>query len=201
MCSATSSRPWPDSHPRKKARPIRLTFHANPKSWGAKSENPIAEPAIVLVDEIDLHLHPKWQQTVIDYLSERFVNTQFIVTAHSPLIIQSKRTANVILLDRDGDKVVARQDLDAIKEWRVDQILTSDLFGLERTRKPEIEMIYDERSKLLGKAKLTTTERRHLNALNAKIHQLPTAESEEMRDVEALLRAVAKENQPGAIAK
>ena len=50
------------------------------------SPNPIAEPAVVLIDEIDLHLHPKWQRTIMAYLSERFVNTQFIVTAHSPLI-------------------------------------------------------------------------------------------------------------------
>jgi AAA domain, putative AbiEii toxin, Type IV TA system len=42
------------------------------------------EPAIVLVDEIDLHLHPKWQRQLIGFLTERFPNTQFIVTAHSP---------------------------------------------------------------------------------------------------------------------
>ena len=49
------------------------------------SPNPIAEPAVVLIDEIDLHLHPKWQRTIMSYLSERFINTQFM----SPRIARS----------------------------------------------------------------------------------------------------------------
>ncbi len=53
------------------------------------SPDPLAEPAVVLVDEIDLHLHPKWQRELIGFLTERFPNTQFIVTAHSPLIVQA----------------------------------------------------------------------------------------------------------------
>jgi predicted ATP-binding protein involved in virulence len=158
------------------------------------SNDPIAEPAIALVDEIDLHLHPKWQQTVMDYLSDRFVNTQFIVTAHSPLIIQSQRATNVILLERIGEKVVARQDLNEIKKWRVDQILASDLFGLKRTRAPEIEKLYDERSTLLGNARLTAEQKRRLAELNRQIEQLPTADTPEMIEVEALLRKAAKEH-------
>ena len=44
----------------------------------ADSADPLAEPAVVVVDEIDLHLHPSWQRKVMGYLSERFPNTQFI---------------------------------------------------------------------------------------------------------------------------
>ena len=46
---------------------------------------PSAEPAVVLVDEIDLHLHPKWQRKLMSFLTDRFPNTQFIATAHGPL--------------------------------------------------------------------------------------------------------------------
>jgi hypothetical protein len=53
------------------------------------SANPMAEPCIVLVDEIDLHMHPAWQQQIVGWLRERFPQAQFIVTAHSPLIVQS----------------------------------------------------------------------------------------------------------------
>jgi len=160
-----------------------------------RSSNPLAEPAIVLIDEIDLHLHPRWQQSVMDYLSERFTNTQFIVSAHSPLIVQSNEAANLILLQREGDHVVARQDLDSVKEWRVDQILTSDLFGLDRTRRPEIERLYDERSGLLAQTELTPQDRARIEELNRAIHELPTAETKEMREVESLLRSVASEHQ------
>lgn len=159
-----------------------------------ESSNPIAEPAIVLIDEIDLHLHPRWQQTVIDYLSERFTNTQFIVTAHSPLIIQSAKTANIILLQCNKNEIEARQDLDSIRNWRVDQILTSDLFGLERTRPLEIEKLYDERSDLLSKPNLGPSENGRLKELNLKIHSLPSSDSESMRSVELLLKKVAAEH-------
>lgn len=69
------------------------------------SEDPLAEPAIVLVDEIDLHLHPKWQRNIMSFLTERFPNTQFIVTAHSPLVVQAAKDANIVLLRREGDRV------------------------------------------------------------------------------------------------
>jgi predicted ATP-binding protein involved in virulence len=56
-----------------------------------ESQNPLAEPAVVLVDEVDLHLHPKWQRELRSHLTERFPGTQFVVTAHSPLVVQDLR--------------------------------------------------------------------------------------------------------------
>ncbi|MCY7328704.1 MAG: AAA family ATPase, partial [Saprospiraceae bacterium] len=50
------------------------------------STNPLAEPAVCLVDEIDLHLHPHFQRNLMRFLSDIFPKTQFIVTAHSPLV-------------------------------------------------------------------------------------------------------------------
>lgn len=55
---------------------------------------------VVLVDEIDLHLHPKWQKHVVSDLKEAFPNVQFIVTTHSPMIVQSLRSEELINLDR-----------------------------------------------------------------------------------------------------
>ena len=54
--------------------------------------------AIVLIDEIDLHLHPKWQRTIIKKLTETFPNCQFIATTHSPQIIASVKSEQVLLL-------------------------------------------------------------------------------------------------------
>ena len=102
-----------------------------------ESPDPLAEPAVVLVDEIDLHLHPKWQRDLIGFLTERFPNTQFIATAHSPLIVQAAGDANIALLKREGDHVVIENNPETIRGWRVDQILTSDLFGLETARPPD----------------------------------------------------------------
>lgn len=148
------------------------------------SPNPLAEPAIVLVDEIDLHLHPRWQRSLMAYLTERFPNTQFIVTAHSPLIVQAATDANIVLLRREGDHVVIDNDVEAIRGWRIDQVLTSDLFGLETARPPEYDALLKERNRILGKAKLTAKDKKRLQELDGAIGDLPTGETPE--DIEAM---------------
>jgi predicted ATP-binding protein involved in virulence len=98
------------------------------------SENPLHEPAIVLVDEIDLHLHPEWQRKIISYLSANFPNTQFIVTSHSPLVVQSADEVNVVLLKKVGDKVVIEQpEIENFQGWSVEEILREVMDLDERT--------------------------------------------------------------------
>ena len=53
------------------------------------SPNPLEEEAVILIDELDLHLHPKWQKEIVDDLKRTFPKCQFIVSTHSPFIIQS----------------------------------------------------------------------------------------------------------------
>lgn len=57
---------------------------------------------IVLIDEVDMHLHPSWQQTVLSSLQQAFPRIQFIVTTHSPQVLSSIRSDNVRLLSRDS---------------------------------------------------------------------------------------------------
>jgi predicted ATPase len=101
-------------------------------------ENPLRGPAVVLVDEIDLHLHPEWQRKIIKYLSDLFPNTQFIVTAHSPLIIQSAENVNLIMLEKDdnpdGKGINIRQRFGSFQGWTVDEILTELMNLGDRTR-------------------------------------------------------------------
>ncbi len=154
------------------------------------SPNPLAEPAIVLVDEIDLHLHPRWQRTIMSYLTERFPNTQFIVTAHSPLIVQAATDANIVLLRREGDHVVIDNDVEAIRGWRIDQVLTSDLFGLETARPPEYDEAMAERNRILGKSRLTKKDEQRLKELDARIGDLPTGETpQDMEAMDVIRRA------------
>ncbi|WP_455543520.1 AAA family ATPase [Intestinibacter sp.] len=69
---------------------------ANPNS-----ENPLEEEAIILIDELDLHLHPKWQKRISSDLKRVFPNCQFIITTHSPFIIQSLNKDEVINIEKD----------------------------------------------------------------------------------------------------
>lgn len=90
---------------------------------------------VVLVDEVDLHLHPKWQMTVVERLAKTFPRLQFIFTSHSPLIAGSVEWMNIVRLQLDGQH---RTSVDRFEEsihgLDADQILVSSLFGLESTR-------------------------------------------------------------------
>ena len=61
----------------------------------------IETPGVVLIDELDLHLHPRWQRRIVQNLSETFPRLQFVATSHSPFIIQSMSQGGVINLDRE----------------------------------------------------------------------------------------------------
>jgi len=62
-------------------------------------KEPLQSEAIVLIDEVDLHLHPKWQQTVLLDLQRTFPNTQFIVTTHSPQVLTTVNKENILILE------------------------------------------------------------------------------------------------------
>lgn len=69
-------------------------------------------PAIMLVDEIDLHLHPSWQQRVLADLMRVFPLTQFIVTTHSPHVLSTVKRENIRIIGSDvNDKIIAEQPL------------------------------------------------------------------------------------------
>ena len=78
-----------------------------------REENPLHGQAVILIDELDLHLHPKWQRTIVGDLERTFPNCQFIATTHSPQIISS----------------VLPENIQIIKNFEVDQTVKS--FGLD----------------------------------------------------------------------
>ena len=147
------------------------------------SKDPLAEPAIVLVDEIDLHLHPKWQRNIMGFLTERFPNTQFIVTAHSPLVVQAAKDANIVLLRREGDRVVIDNDPEIVENWRVDQVLTS-VFELPTARPASLEPLLTRRQEILSRARLSKADEAELQQLETQIGSLPTAETPD--DIKAM---------------
>ena len=158
-----------------------------------ESENPLAEPAVVLIDEIDLHLHPKWQRELIDYLTNLFPNTQFIVTTHSPLIVQAAaRDANIVVCRREGDHVVIDQSVEAVSGWRADQILTSDLFDLPSTRDTHIEKMEKQRREILSKARLTRADEVKLKTISVELDALPVNEETEDDKAMDIIRRAAE---------
>lgn len=97
--------------------------------------------AIVVVDEIDLHLHPKWKQTIVSKLRSTFTNIQFIFTTHSPTIIQGASDDAIIFrVFRNDDGITRvtdkyyRKDLN---HMMLNTLVTSSLFDLESARLDE----------------------------------------------------------------
>ena len=155
------------------------------------SKNPLAEPGIILVDEIDLHLHPRWQREIRTYLTKHFPNVQFIVTAHSPLMAQDALDANLVVLRDEGDHVVIENDPVTIHGWRIDQVLTSELYGLRTSRRLEIEKLILEREGILKQPKRSSQDENRLLDLDKKLDILPTAESHDDQKAMDIIRRAA----------
>ena len=101
---------------------------------------------IVVIDEIELHLHPEWQRMIIPALRKTFPKVQFIITTHSPHVIQNIEAHQIIALQNtDGD--VRRLDISSMKYgfqgWGVEDILT-DVMGMKSTQSPLLDKTFVE---------------------------------------------------------
>jgi predicted ATP-binding protein involved in virulence len=90
----------------------RRLSQANPQL-----EDPLQGQAAVLIDELDLHLHPKWQRTIVQKLTTTFPNCQFIATTHSPLIVGEVSPENIIIIDENGQPFRPDQSLGMDTDW------------------------------------------------------------------------------------
>lgn len=121
---------------------------------------------IVMVDEIDLHLHPKWQMTVLQTLAKELPNIQFIVTSHSPLIVGSLEWMNIIVM-QPGPKQssTATRIESSVHGLDADQVLLTDYFGMESTRSPNAAKLLKELTlkARLGDAKAATALLKHMS--------------------------------------
>jgi predicted ATP-binding protein involved in virulence len=100
------------------------------------STKPLEGSGIVLIDEIDLHLHPKWQRMIVPKLLEVFPNCQFIISTHSPHVITHVHPESLFLLKQTDSGIVARKPNESYGK-NVDRVL-EDLMGLKTTRPNEV---------------------------------------------------------------
>ena len=109
------------------------------------AKNPLAGEGIVLIDEIDLHLHPKWQRIVVPKLLEVFPNCQFLISTHSPHVLTHVQPDNIFLLRWEDGSITAQKPAQSYGQT-AERIL-EDLMGLETTRptnvSAEIRSIYE----------------------------------------------------------
>jgi uncharacterized protein (TIGR02646 family) len=128
---------------------------------------------IVLIDEIGSHLHPRWQMRVIKSLRQVFPRVQFLATTHYPLCLRGLYNRELVVLQRTPDNklLVIDQDLPAIEGMRVDQLLTSEYFGLNSTLDPELDNLFDEYYQLLALRKRSAVQENRLQELKSQLDQ------------------------------
>jgi predicted ATP-binding protein involved in virulence len=94
-------------------------------------EDPLQAEAVVLIDELDLHLHPKWQRTIVQKLTTTFPNCQFIATTHSPLIVGEVPPENIILLEDGQPPFRPDQSLGMDTDWILKYLMGATTRNLE----------------------------------------------------------------------
>lgn len=91
---------------------------------------------IIVIDELELHLHPEWQTKIYFALQEIFPNVQFIITTHSPHIVQSAKGNQIIALAADNEGITYVRELPNIQYgyqgWTLDEVL-QDVMGMRST--------------------------------------------------------------------
>jgi len=106
---------------------------------------------IVLLDELGAHLHPAWKMKIVGSVRKALPGVQFITSTHDPLCLRGLSAGEVVVMQRDeNDRVHALTGLPSPDDFRVDQLLTSDFFGLDSTIDAETDALFDEYYALLA---------------------------------------------------
>jgi len=142
----------------------------------------ITLPGIVLIDEIDAHLHPEWQRRIGFWLTEHFPNIQFIVTTHSPLVCQAASKGSIWRLPAPGSDQPSYRISSDSEEWKrlvygdILEAYSTDLFSENIDRSKEAQEKYERLGELSVKeldAPLSKSEQTELEQLMDELPSTP----------------------------
>jgi hypothetical protein len=134
--------------------------------------DPLERPALVLIDELDAHMHPAWQQVVVARLAERFPNIQFIATTHSPLVVAGLTADQVTRFRRiPGGGVVGEPSRFDLRGVGVAGLLTSALFSLASQLDPQTEEDLQLKRELAVKKAPTAEDLRRLAEVDERLRR------------------------------
>ena len=143
-------------------------------------KQPLDGEGVVLIDEIDLHLHPKWQRMVVPRLLQVFPNCQFIISTHSPHVITHVPPENLYRLTQEKGRIIAKRPSESYGK-NVDRIL-EDLMELETTRPDSVKAKLNDIFKKIDDGELSEARER-IAALKHEIGEDP-----EMVKADVLIR-------------
>jgi len=167
---------------------------------------------VVLIDEVEAHLHPRWKMQIMRGLRQALPNVTFIATTHDPLCLRGMHDGETVVMRRvrvaDGTTSAGLptrsellDELPPPSEMRLEQLLTSDLFQLHSTDDPEMDRQFAEVADLLGEPDLDATQRATVERFKRDVvSALPIGTSEVHRIVQEAVAEYLKQrrDQPSA---
>ena len=164
---------------------IAQRLHASYGTLALTEEGPLSSPlpGVVLIDEVDAHMHVAWQQKIGFWLTRHFPQIQFIVTTHSPFICQAASPKGIIRLPAPGEdrkmEHVAPESFTAIINGGADDAVMTELFGLEHAHSPEAEALRETLAALELKVVSGTATEGEVEEHQRLLAKLPTDIGEE----------------------
>ncbi len=127
---------------------------------------------IILIDEIDVHLHPKWQSKLVECLKTLLPKAQIIVTTHSPSVIQNSETKEIIALYYDENNEICQKKLQenryGYKGWYIEEIL-KDVMGMEDTKSTLYEETLEKFDRAMDKEDFKSAKQ-YYEVMNEMLH-------------------------------
>ena len=155
----------------------RRMAHGNPHLT-----DPLTSEAIVLLDEIELHLHPAWQQHILTDLTRTFPNTQFIVSTHSPQVLTTIRPEQIVKLRRENGRIVAGQATEPTYGAEAGDVLSVEMGVGQRPSDNKFVKALESYMRLVSSGRGESTEatslRRKLETLSPRDPALDRADIE-----------------------
>lgn len=129
------------------------------------------KPGVVIIDEIDAHIHPSWQRRILPALSGNFPKLQIFCSSHSPLVLAGLKAGQAHLLKRDNKRkvVVSRNETDIIG-WSTDEILRNFL-DITNPTDLQTDEIIERLQELRRKRRLTPKQKKELQSLRDTVSQ------------------------------
>ena len=163
-------------------------------------EKPLESEAIVLIDEVDLHLHPSWQQRVLPDLMRTFPNAQFIVSTHSPQVLTTVRPEHIVELYREGEGIAAGGASEPTYGAPAGDVMTVLMRVKERPSQNKFVIKLDEYLQLVydgkGESEDAMQLRHQLEELSPRDPGLDRADVEMRR--QNVMQRIAESRQQGA---
>lgn len=136
-------------------------------------KSPLNARGVLLIDEVDLHLHPRWQRKLHSFLEAKLPNFQVIVTTHSPLTAQQAKENELYALRRNEKAIELIPFVGDPSKMLLHQILMSPVFGVESDESIEVEKTKKRVRELALKSTPTAKEKAEVKELEKRVADLP----------------------------